>query len=261
MNQKIKQFVNKFPLSSWSWYYWLFFYGFIPLIILIIPQLPPQIIKDYFLLNICAPALLPMFLMNYTHTELLHLTGVLSVYLVMITFVFFFEINKERIRKVSAFFFVALPLYLSIITVIYLGGIYCPVYPQMGKGFSGIASAFLGYFLYMGAIERMEEIPELLEGKGWRRGYVLIGDAIMKFLLILLLLFAAYSIGLFFDQGGSSLGNGAAHFTGLIAGILTPLVFKMYQKKKMSKFDIDVIFYVIITIFLYVLYLVRIYPV
>lgn len=96
-------------LNSWSGYYWFFFFFFIPIIILFIPQIPkilfdlfqinPQspfdILNSSFILNPQTPQVSSVFLMHYTHLELVHLCQNLFFYLIFVTIIFAIEDSEK----------------------------------------------------------------------------------------------------------------------------------------------------------------------
>lgn len=261
--------LDKSALTTWPWPYWLFFYGIIPLVLVIVPQVP--LLLQYmglssstsqdafnliFLLDFYRPTVSSMFLMNYTHTELLHLCGNLSVY------IFVLEHNRSRLSLMSGYFLTLLPLLVSIVSILFFRGLI--VHMVSFKGFSGIIMAYYGYAIYLifslfqTAI--FEKVNDDWRNAGWKKKFwILYTVFIVSIGLVFVIFLSGIILGSFFTAGGTALGNGVAHFTGFMTGLLLPIGFGLVSTSRVKVLDIAIIFNIFFTIVLYSVYLVRIH--
>ena len=134
---------NRKWLSRWEF---LVYFVLVPAILIVIQYLVPYSIKnEYFILHLNNPTPWAMFLTNYVHTDdPLHLWGNIFVYILIILYIFKFSTNKREIYIVSAIFFFILPFIISYSSIVALQNI-----PINSLGFSGIITAFIGYFPYV----------------------------------------------------------------------------------------------------------------
>lgn len=259
-------------LNSWSGYYWLFFFFFVPIIILFIPQIPkilfdlfqinPQSPFDFlnssFILNPQSPQVSSVFLMHYTHLELVHLCQNLFFYLIFVTIIFVIEIDKKRLIYCSFLFFLLLPFILSEISILFLTSF--PNNIHSAKGFSGIVFAFAGYTIYLLIIPYVSQIIQGLKNayeiKDFSRFFPLVSVWIfMNLILVIAIMFTGFSLGQFLGEG-----NGIAHFVGYISGWIAPLVLDIKKQREKIVEQVVVIIQILGAISLYIVYLTRIHP-
>jgi hypothetical protein len=270
---KITFWIDKSEIKTWTWHYWLFYYMIIPAFVLSIPliiqyvgsfagpQIPPyDIVNQTFVLNIYHPTIISMFLANYTHLEVMHLCSNLLYYLVFVSIIFFLEKSKEDLVKTSAFIFIFLPFFISLISIFYLGSVNAK--NPTGMGFSGIVFAFLGYSMFL-ICKGLCENNINIEQKVWdnyssdkKRQYF--GSLLNYNLFILFCIpIMAISAGTFFFSG-VSLVNGLAHFTGFLCGLLIPIVFLIRKNGQVKYFEMTLLIQIIVTMGIYGMYLIKI---
>jgi membrane associated rhomboid family serine protease len=274
IRNRINTLIHNSALEAWSWYEWLFFYGFIPAVLTLVPLLPqmlqssgiPQtppndILNLTFILDIYHPTIPAMFLMNYTHTDLIHFASNFFFYIFVITMIFIIERNKKRFFTLTTVFLLVLPIFISIVSILFLRGVPAQIPPSLG--FSGILYAFFGSAIYL--IFSLFHDAYLNINEAWK-----IADTEKKFriaygilvinmgFLILIFLFGIL-IGSFFNSQGIGIGNGIAHFFGFVCGLICPLLYTSIEKQKVNLVDQTLLIYLFFTIVLYSLYLMRLH--
>jgi hypothetical protein len=212
-------------LGSWSPSCWVLFFVLVPSLLLAIPLLPSGILERFFILRIYEPALVPMFLANYTHLGIAHLTTNLAFYLFTLFLIFLFEARRSRFLAFSLVFLIGLPLVLSLVSVTFAR--YVPLPPD-AEGFSGINYAFLGYLLYL-LLSGMQERVLGLTTVDWdgtriiEKIFRLINLASFILFTNVIILAAGLTLG-GFQIMERSVTNGVAHFAGYLFGLLLPVL-------------------------------------
>ncbi len=128
-------------IDGWSKADWIFYFVAVPVLLLAVFFLPSSI-KQYLILQMQAPTILSIFANHYTHTDPMHLIGNLSVYIVLVFLIFNLETDKKRFHTMSVFFFIIVPLVVSLILIRFLS-----ILPPT-QGFSAIDAAIMGYLIY-----------------------------------------------------------------------------------------------------------------
>lgn len=272
---KVFSLIDKSEIRTWTWHFWLFYFALIPAIILAIPQIiqvilsttgpqipPYDFVNQTFTLDFYHPTFLSIFLSNYTHLEINHLCSNLFFYLVCISIIFFLEKNKNSLVKASVFFFIVLPFLISWISIFYLGSINTTMPPA--KGFSGVVFAFLGYTMYLLCKVICEKYVNI-EQNVWdnysrdkKFGFLSLLIYCNLFFLLCIPIMAVAG-GTFISTGGA-LGNGIAHFSGFMCGVLIPIFFEIYQNRQVKFFEGTLLIQIIVTFGYYVFYLIKIRP-
>lgn len=129
-------------LENWLRKDWILYFCVVPAILVIIFLLPQSIKEQYFIFNVEHPTIFSIFLHNYTHSTIPHITNNLTIYLFTMFSLFGIENDKQRFYLVSALLFLLLP-FISTLPILYLLDWIPPA-----QGFSAIASGFLGYLIY-----------------------------------------------------------------------------------------------------------------
>jgi len=127
-------------LKNWEKKDIILFSGVILIISLI--YLSPDEIKQRMVLIPSNPSILSMFFSHYVHLTDMHLIGNIIGFITVLILIFSLQPNKKSLYQFSCFSFFLLPLILSILQVYFLSS---SIYPNFG--FSGIVSAFVGYYL------------------------------------------------------------------------------------------------------------------
>ena len=248
-------------LNSWTFQYWLFFYGVIPFILLTIAilsaVLPRDIFLEFFVQNQTHFISVSTYVSNFSHNEILHLSSNLLFYLLSVTTIFIFEENKKRLIICSTIFFTFVPILGSYLTQ----QVWEIVHTVNGHnlGFSAIALAFFGYALYIAfkwlyatvlisttlksseTKIRTSIIQHFSVKKNSK--YELIQDIgfIIEFLLFALMMNITIKFG--FDAGQyvgikGTMSNGISHFQGFVLGLISPIIFSIFIEKTERIFDL-----------------------
>ncbi len=261
-------------LNSWTFHYWLFFYGIIPFIILTIALLskvlPSETFSVFFIQNQSNFLSISTYLNHFSHNEISHLVSNLLFYLISITIIFIFEDNKKRLKFCTVIFFTIVPILGSYLTL-QMWNITHTVNGQ-NLGFSAIALAFFGYALYI-AIKWIYATALLsiwLKSSETRIFTRIIGnfsvkqisryELVQNFIFIirffLLAIIMGYIIKFSIDAGqyivmnGTRL-NGIGHFQGFILGLFSPIIFSILIEKTERIFDLVFLFLLFIGIWNY----------
>jgi hypothetical protein len=243
-------------LNSWTFFEWSFFWGIIPLILVIIFLLPQSIKNDFFILNTANPwAIQTYFLYAYTHSQLFwHLIGNVAFYFVTLFVIFAFENNKRRFWIMVKSSFLLVPIITATLTITFfriLG------LTGTSQGFSAIDGAFLAYTIFITVIwivqDAFEEFdrPELFAGK--KINYYI--SLVLLILMLGLFVYVGIIFGEFVNAGGQTI-NGIAHFGGFITGLIILLLFDIMTEKR-KKFEMILSFVTVMGVFWYVNYLIN----
>jgi hypothetical protein len=217
----------KFTFSAWQYYHWILFFVLVPLANLVITLIPSDILENYFVLHPSSPSIFSMFISNYTQTGLSHLSFNLALYLIIVVIIFSIEQRTRFFFWVSLSYFSVLPIFLSIVTLLFL--IPFGATPDV-KGFSGIALASLGYLIYLGLYRKVYR--RFLDrfftrwkeaGGAYERFMLFCGLFIMDSILLILISSIGRAAGQFSMASSGISSNGIAHLTGLSAGVLIPM--------------------------------------
>lgn len=144
--------------TNWKLEEYIYFFGLIPLILLII-FFSLNIFKANFKLNLFSPQLINIFFSNYDHINLNHLIGNLFFYLMILGIIFYLETNKKLFLKISLLGLFILPFLLFLLQKIIFGIFDLSYFPPL-SGFSGIVSFFMGYLIYVFYKNYREKLPE-----------------------------------------------------------------------------------------------------
>lgn len=269
-NRQLSKLIEN--LTSWPWYYWVFYFSVIPGIILFIPQLPgllidafhitPQtaneILNNTFVLNPKSPQLSSIFLMHYTHLELLHLCQNLLFFIIFVTIIFLLETDKKRFLYCSVFFLLLLPLVLSGIIIIFFNSFVNNIHSA--KGFSGIVFAFAGYAIYVLIFPYLSHtitnLKDSYEKNDFPRFFPLLSVWIfVNIILAVAIMFTGYSLGQFSGEG-----NGIAHFGGYICGWGIPLFFDYKNRRELITEQMVIFIQILVAMNFYAAYLFVIHP-
>jgi hypothetical protein len=177
-----------------------------------------------------------------------------------VSIIFFLEKNKQDFVKASAFIFISLPFFVSLISIFYLGSIN-PKNPT-GMGFSGIVFAFIGYSMFLickGICENNINIEQnVWENYSSDKKRQYFGSLLNHnlFILVCIPIMAIYAGTFFFS--GVSLVNGIAHFAGFLYGLLIPIVFLIRKNGQVKYFEMTLLIQIIVTMGIYGMYLIKI---
>jgi len=251
---KLDQLKNN--LKAWSFPTKVFFFGFIPFLLLLVFALPQEIKEEFLIFHTSNPLNLHTLVLNeYTHSQLFpHMIGNMVFYYITILAIFAFENNRRRFYLMAGVSLLLIPVICSILT---LGLWHFFGSDTSGQGFSGINAAFLAYafmagvtFLLSGVLEQFD-YKEAFAGAVWRY-YV---SYILMTIMVALIVLAGILEGQFMPSG-NAISNGIAHFGGFIAGLMVFLLFDLlYEKRK--NFNIMLGISIIIGIIAYSSYLMR----
>jgi hypothetical protein len=272
--KRIRSWANQLwhNVNSWNAGYWLFFFGLVPWVQLSIPTLPQNVIDQFFILNqtrIYNPSL---FLNNFSHTSISHLTSNLSLYYLCIAIIFLFEDHKKRFKYTSLIFLTLVPLLASFLTI----ELWETKNITTGTtlGFSAIAAAYFAYSTYLifnwiyvnihpNAYFSFNESSEFkaifyLLKSFWTakpgEKSVLQFIFIYFFLVWIAVLSAMVSfgkdVGQFAVVNGLS-ANGLAHFQGYMIGVVSPAIISSILGRKLRLFDLILLFSAIYWIWYY----------
>jgi|Deesub1362A_J573_1020465.scaffolds.fasta_scaffold02614_5 hypothetical protein len=97
----------------------------------------------HFVLYVQDPNIWALFLSHYAHNDVAHLLNNLFAYVIVMFYILLFETSRRRFYMVSISIFLVLPFLLSFINLVVFRDLFVTV-----VGFSGLASAFFGYFVY-----------------------------------------------------------------------------------------------------------------
>ena len=133
-------FLNSQAQVKWTKSDFMIFFLLIPSILLITFTFPLWL-KNHLILYLQNPTIISLFFSNYVHTDFFHFLSNLTSYLFIVFLLFNIETNKKNLYVASFLFLIPLPFILSLAAT--------HTFPvKMLQGFSGIVSAFMGYFLY-----------------------------------------------------------------------------------------------------------------
>jgi hypothetical protein len=110
----IESFSTKYLFSAdWKKSDGLFYFVFVPTLLIFIFSLPDSLKEAYFILYPSRITLYSLFLSNYVHSNLSHFSGNLITYLALCFLIFNFETNKSRFYAYSILMFLVLPWIIS----------------------------------------------------------------------------------------------------------------------------------------------------
>lgn len=234
---RLQSFIDKTAIQSWSWYHYIFLYAIIPFIILIIPFLS---LNSLFILDICHPTFFSIYMSNFNHITLPHLSANLALYLLSVTGILFLEKDKIRFRTMLAFLFVFLPIVASVSYIGYIRNICTFQGSSTTYGFSAIALGFTGYTIYLLLFSLIPRLFKRIE-EGFSISITGINDSIgliifINIILFILIIFFGIAAGLFSSSNGASLNNGFEHSVGFVAGIFFPMIMELKKEGKLDSF-------------------------
>lgn len=206
-------------LESWTPSAWLIFFGIIPLVLAGIELLPPEMKAEYFILDTTAPHWTTIILSSYTHSDIIHLSNNIGLYLVALMMIFTCCTNPKLLHRSSLVVLLFVPLCTSLVTMHLSAVLEQGFYSQ---GFSAVAYAYTAIGLYAFLCWVMPDIRSLSPGHAASHPYP--KRNVMPLLLILVAIVLVLSYGL--SAGGlttpsGTLVNGPAHVTGFFTGIIT----------------------------------------
>lgn len=240
---------SAFYVQEWRPHHWLLYFFLIPAVLLSLSLLSAEL-QSQFILNTAEPTLYAIFLMNFSHASMQHLSENMLIYLFSVAIIFFIEGKKNVFLYSSLVFLFVLPFIVSFTTFL-TSGATGAVFIQ---GFSGITSAFLGYGAYSIARSLYSNFLYLHFKK--IRSYPLAGQCgvlVLVFLLsvvIVLLMLFGLSLGIVTTQAGY-LVFGPGHFIGYMVGFLTPIVVGLFFRRRYILFNLFLLVYIAITIIVY----------
>jgi hypothetical protein len=244
-------------LKAWSSLVRVFFLGCIPVLLVLVFALPQEIKEEFLIFHTSYPLNLhTLVLSEYTHSQLFpHMIGNIVFYYITILAIFAFENNRKRFWVMAGVSLLLVPVICSSLTLVlwhFFGS------ATSGQGFSGINAAFLAYALMIfvtwflsGKLELFDH-KEAFAGAVWRYYVSYIFMTVMVALIVLVGILEGQ-----FMPAGNTIINGIAHFGGFITGLIVFLLYDILTEKR-KNFDLMVIISIIIGIFYYTDYLVRI---
>jgi len=247
----------KSNLKVWNLSAWLFFFGIIPLLLLVIFTLPQSVKDAHFIFHTSDLLRLQTYVMNeYTHSQLFpHMIGNMVLYYITILAIFAFDNNRRRFCLMAGVSLLLVPVICSFLT---LGLWHFFGSDTSGQGFSGINAAFLAYafmvsvtWLLSGRLELFDH-KESFVSSAWRY-YV---SYILMTIMVALIVFLGILEGQFLPAG-NAISNGIAHFGGFITGLISFVIIDIMIEKR-KNFDVMVIISIIIGVICYIDYLIRI---
>jgi hypothetical protein len=141
-----RQTAARTGFCSWSIRDYIIYFVLIPLLLIFIQFLPVSILSHFVYIP-SEPTFLAAFLSHYTHASISHLFSNLLAYLISMSLIFTLEPQKRFFRAFTLLAFLLLPFLLSVLQFLIQFAI--PAYGLFTMtGFSGIVSAFRGYFLW-----------------------------------------------------------------------------------------------------------------
>ena len=238
-----------FYVQEWHPHHWLFYYCLIPAMLFSVFLLSGEL-QQLFVLNTADPTYYGVFLMNFSHASVQHLSENVLIYLFSVTVIFFIEGKKSIFLYSSLVFLFVLPFLVSFVTFMTVG----PGESVLIRGFSGITSAFLGYAAYSVARSLYSKFLHLPFKK--IRSYTAAGQVGVVVLVVLLsvisifLMLFGLSLGIVTTQDGY-LVFGPGHFIGYIVGFLTPMVIGLFFRRRYILLNLFLLVYIGITIMVY----------
>ena len=195
-------------------------YGaFIPLILIGIEFLSPEIKYGYFILDTTSPHWPAIILSSYTHSDISHISNNIGLYLLALMMIFAFSTNPKLLHRTSVIVLIAVPVITSVITLYLSATLGQGFYSQ---GFSAIAYAYTALGLYAFFCWVMPD-THTLNPKDERSDAYPIRDIValcMIMVAVVMVLAYGFSAGGLITPDGSFV-NGPSHVTGFFAGILT----------------------------------------
>ncbi len=185
----------------------IFFAGIVPLILITIFLLPPEL-KYLMVLNTKDPTPVSVFLSSFTHISDWHLKENIAGYMVALAFIFPFERNRKLFRSVSLILMMILPFVVSWYTVSILGQLSIRT---LSMGFSAIGWGYLGYSAYA--------VSDFIKSL----------KAVTQSAAIFLMLFMTGASLIIFQTPfarGSAI-NLSAHLIGFVLGALIPFMYSL----------------------------------
>ena len=206
-------------LISWTPAAWLTYGAIIPLILVIIQSLSPEIKYAYFILDTTSPHWPAIILSSYTHTDISHIANNIGMYLISLMMIFAFCTNPKLMHHTSVIILGVVPFITSAVTLQLSASLGQEFYSQ---GFSAISYAYAALGLYVFFCGVMPDTDALISGYSPSNLYRA-RKFVAIFLIIgavVLVLACGLSIGGVTTSDGNFV-NGPAHVTGFFAGILT----------------------------------------
>jgi hypothetical protein len=261
-------------LNSWTFHYWLFFYGVIPFILLTIALfstvLPKEIFLEYFIQKQANLISISTYISNFSHREISHLVSNLLFYLISITAIFIFEDNKKRLKICSIFFLTVVPIVGAYLTQV----IWEIAHSINGQnyGFSAITIAFTGYALYIFCnwfyantiFDFSFKYSESEILTSIRETFAMKEQPIEKMLYNIVFIIEIFLFGLVmiyvirfgieagqYIKSSTGVSNGIGHFQGFFLGLLVPTIFGIFFEKTERIFNLFFVFLVLIGIWIY----------
>ncbi len=233
----LQSIIEKSAIQSWSWYHFIFLYAITPFIVLTISLIN---FNDLFILDICHPTIISIYMTNFEHITLPHLSGNLITYLFAITGIFFLEKDKTRFRNMLVFLFIILPIIGSTLYIQYFGNI-CSVREfSNAYGFSMITLGFTGYFVYQFLLASIPQFFKIIEENYYKStmNYIFsIQFAIfVNFIIVIMIDFFGIVSGMFSVASSIGLNNGFVHSVGFVTGVFLPMVMELKKENKLDYF-------------------------
>ncbi|KAF1078144.1 hypothetical protein [Methanogenium sp. MK-MG] len=205
-------------LRSWTPAAWLMYVAIIPLILIVIGCLSPDVKYAYFILDTTAPHWPAIILSSYTHSDISHIANNIGLYLLALMMIFVFCTNPKLLHDASVIILVVVPFITSAMTLHLSAALGQGLHSQ---GFSAIAYAYAALGLYAFVCWVMPDVHTPPSGDESSQPYPP-GDIVTLFLImagvVLVLTYGLSTGGLTTPDG--SLVNGPAHVTGFFAGII-----------------------------------------
>jgi len=235
---------NVIPGFSWSRYA-LVMCMFIPMAILAFNFItfariiPEDFIRDYIVLTYASPNPVSMFLSNYAHANIQHLSENMMSYLITVAFIFAVALvaipsfNKhtpgvncrfgtKTLVQSTAVFFLIVPFIISTESI--LVGNYLGI--AGGFGFSGVVFAFEGYMVYISEILIIRKIQVVMH----RRDKLLAYSGMFLAVMIPLIVVFGQIMTMYTTTAFNA--NYAAHLTGFVVGVVTPFLIERVERAR-----------------------------
>jgi membrane associated rhomboid family serine protease len=198
--------------------------------------IPDWFIEQYIVLTYASPNLVSMFLSNYAHASVNHMTENMFSYLITIVFILVIALftvpyfnrknpgmncrfGTKTLMQCTLIFFLIAPFIIStesIIAGIFLG-------KTGGLGFSGIVFAFEGYLVYISEILIIRKIQIVMH----KRDKTLMYLGIFLVAMIPMTVIIGQIIMMYTSIFNA---NYTAHMTGFAIGMITPYLLEKKER-------------------------------